>query len=310
MQGMRTIFRVNLSLKRKHEIWFYVITTPWLLGFLFLHFLPSISTLLLSLLNWELPGEVEFVGLDQFARLFSDPIFLRALLNSAYFALATVPLSIGVGLVLALLTKTFSKGFRFARSVFLLPAVVPSVAAALTWGWIFNPRYGLVNALLAAVGIDGPAWLFDPVLAMPVVILIHLWTAGINMFVYLAAMQNLPLELYDAARIDGANARQRFWRLTWPLLAPVTIYLVLVNLIGSFQAFTPVYILTGGGPDNATLTLPLYIYQAAFAWGDLGYAASAATVMLILILVLVVFLLLSANRYTDPNWDERESYAP
>jgi multiple sugar transport system permease protein len=228
--------------------------------------------------------------------MFSDPIFIKALLNSAYFALATVPLSIGLGMVLALLTKPFTRGVRFLRSAFLLPAVVPGVAAALTWGWVFNPRYGLVNTMLSILGIEGPAWLFDPALAMPVVILIHLWTAGINMFVYLAAMQNLPAELYEAARIDGANARQRFWKLTWPLLAPITLYLAIINLIGSFQAFTPVYILTGGGPNNATLTLPLYIYQSAFQWGDLGYAASVASTMLCLVLGLAILLVRSASR--------------
>jgi multiple sugar transport system permease protein len=293
---MRIKSSVKLSLRQKREVWFYLIVTPWLLGFLLLHFLPALGTLLLSLLQWELPRAPEFVGLKNFARMFSDPSFIKALLNSAYFALATVPLSIGLGMVLALLTKPFTRGVRFLRSVFLLPAVVPGVAAALTWGWVFNPRYGLVNTMLSILGIEGPTWLFDPALAMPVVILIHLWTAGINMFVYLAAMQNLPAELYEAARIDGANAHQRFLKLTWPLLAPITLYLAIINLIGSFQAFTPVYILTGGGPNNATLTLPLYIYQSAFQWGDLGYAASVASTMLCLVLGLAILLVRSATR--------------
>lgn len=283
-------------MRRSRERWFYWIITPWLLGFLLLHVLPALGTILFAFFEWDLPGAARFVGLDHFRQILTDPVFRKALLNTGLFSLVTVPASTGLGLALAALLYRRAAGVRFFRTVFLLPAVVPGVATALTWAWMLNPRFGPVNRALALLGVSGPAWLHEPQLALPVVMLVHLWTAGINMVVYLAALQNLPGELFDAARIDGANSRQRFRHLTRPLLSPITFYLVIVNLIGTFQVFTPIYILTGGGPDNATLTLPLYIYWNAFRWGHLGYAAALSSLLLAAVVSLSAVLFRLANR--------------
>ena len=159
---------------------------------------------------------------------------------------------------------------------------------ALLWSWIFNPRFGPLNALLALVGIAGPAWLQDENWAMPALMLMSVWHVGVNMLVYLAALQAVPPELHAAAALDGAGRWQRFRHVTWPLLSPVTFYLLVVNLIGVFQFFTPAYVLTKGGPNNATMTLPLYLYLNAFTWANLGYAAALAWVLLLLVLMITL----------------------
>jgi multiple sugar transport system permease protein len=171
------------------------------------------------------------------------------------------------------------------------------VATILLWGWLFNPRFGAVNALLAEVGIRGPGWLQDEAWAMPTLILMSLWYAGTSMIVYLAALRGVPQELQEAAALDGAGAWARFRHVTWPLISPVTFFLLAVNLIAAFQVFTPTYLLTRGGPNNATLTLPLYIYLNAFAWGRLGYASALATVLLAVVLVLTLLQFRLAARW-------------
>jgi len=250
-----------------------------------------LAAFFLGLFEWPLPQAPRFVGLKYLGELANDPLFLKTLANSAYFALGSVPLAVGLGLLLALLLEQDLPGARLFRIIFLLPAAVSGVATALAWGWVFNGRFGLINSLLSEAGLTGPNWLQSETWAMPVMILVQLWIAGINMIVYLAALRGIPPDLTEAALIDGASRWQRVRHITLPLLSPVTFYLVLVNLIGAFQVFTPIYILTRGGPNNATLTLPLYIYQTAFAWGNLGYASMLAVALFLLVLALTAILL-------------------
>ena len=208
-----------------------------------------------------------------------------------------MPAGIFLGLVLALLLNQKRRGVSLFRGVFFLPVVVSGVATTLVWGWVFNPRYGLVNALLALVGIRGPAWLQDEHWAMPALILMSLWNVGVNMVIYLAALQDVPVELNEAAALDGAGRWARFRYIAWPLISPVTFYLIVVNLIGSFQMFTPTYILTRGGPNNATLTLPLYIYLNAFSWGNLGYASTLSFILFLFIAILTLVQFRLAKRW-------------
>jgi multiple sugar transport system permease protein len=249
---------------------------------------PILGALGLSFADWRLPQPPNFVGVANFRALVGDPLLGESLLNTAYYALGTVPLGVGLGLGLALLLNGIRRGAHVLRTVFFLPAVVSGVATVLVWGWVLNPRYGVVNALLAQVGIRGPGWLQDEAWAMPALILISLWGAGTSMVVYLAALQGVPRELHEAASLAGAGRWSRFRHVTWPLISPVTFFLLVVNLIGSFQVFTPTYILTRGGPNNATLTLPLYIYLNAFAWNRLGYASALALILFAAILALTL----------------------
>ena len=195
------------------------------------------------------------------------------------YGLATVVPGLAIGLGLALLLRPTQRGGTVLRTTVFLPAVVAGVATALMWGWIFNPRFGLVNGVLGIVGIEGPAWLRDPGWAMPAMVLMGLWNVGINVVVYIAALGTVPRDLHEAAELDGAGPVGRFRYVTWPALLPVTFYLAIVNAIAAFQVFTPSYLLTGGGPGDATLTTALYTYQTAFASGRLGYASAMALVV-------------------------------
>lgn len=284
-------------LAKRRERWFYLLISPWLLGFLLFQAIPLLGAFGLSFVDLRLPQPPTFIGLTNFRDLLGDPLMGRTLLNTAYYALGTVPVSTGAGLVLALLLHRQRPGVYLFRTIFFLPAVVSGVATVLLWGWVFNPRYGMANALLAQAGIRGPGWLQDEAWAMPSLILMSLWGVGTSMVVYLAALKGVPLELHEAASLDGAGRWRRFRHVTWPLISPVTFFLVVVNLILAFQVFTPTYLLTRGGPNNATLTLPLYIYLNAFAWGRLGYASTLAMVLLAAVLVLTILQFRLADRW-------------
>jgi multiple sugar transport system permease protein len=276
-------------LKKRRERWFYLLIMPWFIGFILFQICPLFGAVTLAFADWRLPKTPEFVGIRNFDTLVQDPLFKRTLLNTLYYTLGTVPSGLLLGLGLALLLNTRVRGINLFRTLFFLPVAISGVATTLLWGWIFNPRFGLINSILAIFGIHGPAWLQDQNWAMPSLIIISLWTVGVNLIIYLAALQTIPKELQEAAALDGAGAIKQFIHITWPLITPVTFYLIVVNVIGSFQVFTPTYILTRGGPDYATLTLPLYIYLNAFAWGRLGYASALAILLFIIVLLLTLF---------------------
>lgn len=289
--------RTSDTLQRRRERWFYLLITPWLFGFVLFQVVPILGVGLLALLEWPLPQPPTFIGLDHFMCLATDSLALKTLVNTLYYASGTMLLTVTTGLALALLLNERRPGMGVLRTLFFLPTVMSSVALTLIWGWIFNVRNGLLNASLALVGIRGPAWLQDEQWAMPALILMSLWSVGINMVIYLAALEKVPLTLHEAAALDGAGQWRRFRSITWPMLSPITFYLIIVNIIGSFQIFTPTYILTRGGPNNATLTMPLYIYFNAFNWGNLGYAATLATLLLFTVAALTLVQFLFADRW-------------
>lgn len=283
--------------KHRQERWFYLLVAPWLLGFILFQGGPLIAALLLAFTNWEWPQSPTFTGLTHFQTMKADPLFGKTLLNSAYYALGSVPLGIGAGLGLALLVNRRLRGMVIFRAIFFLPVVISGVSLALLWGWLLNPRFGPVNEILRTIGLNGPGWLQDKDWAMPALILMSLWQAGVNMVIYLAALQQVPPALHEAAALDGAGPINRFRHITWPLITPVTLYLTVIGFITSFQVFTPTYILTRGGPENATLTLPLYIYFNAFSWGKPGYAAALAVVLFLIVIILTGIQLGLAHRW-------------
>lgn len=276
------------SPRHRQERWFYLLIAPWLIGFIFFQGGPLAAALLLSFTDWQWPQPPTLAGLTHFQTMTADPLFLKTLFNSAYYALGTVPLGIVVGLALALLVNRRLRGIVIFRAIFFLPVIISGVALALLWGWLFNPNFGLVNNILSLVGINGPAWLQDKNWAMPTLILMSVWQVGVNMVIYLAALQQVPAALHEAAALDGAGVFGRFRHITLPLISPVTLYLSIIGFIASFQMFTPTYILTSGGPEYATLTLPLYIYFNAFSYGQPGYAAALAAVLFLIILGLTL----------------------
>jgi len=282
---------------RRDERRFYLFILPWLLGLLLFQAGPILAALALSLTDWNLVANPEWRGVTHYDELIHDPLFHTALRNTLYYSLASVPLGVCLAFGLALLVNRRWFGMGFFRTVFLLPALVSGAAIALVWGWLFNPRFGAVNAALRTLHLPTPGWLADPDWAMPTIILLSLWSVGGWTLIYLAGLRTIPRELYDAARIDGAGPLALTRHVTLPLLSPTTYFLLVVGTIMSLQLFTPTYILTEGGPRNSTLTLPLYIYRNAFEWQELGYAAALSVVLILLTLVLTLVQVALARRW-------------
>jgi multiple sugar transport system permease protein len=278
------------------ERWFYLLISPWLIGLVVFQAAPIAGAVALAFADWRPPLPLRWVGLENLQAMAADPLFWGAVGNTLVYGIGTVVPGLAIGLGLALLLRGVRRGGAILRGTVFLPAVLSGVATALVWGWIFNPRFGLVNAILGLVGIDGPAWLQDPAWAMAALIVMGLWNVGVNVIVFLAALNAVPRELHEAAALDGAGRLMRFRHVVWPALTPVTFYLAVVNAIGAFQVFTPTYLLTSGGPEGSTMTLALYTYQNAFALGRLGYASATALALVLGLIVLTVIQFRVAGR--------------
>jgi multiple sugar transport system permease protein len=270
----------------------YVFLAPalFLIGVFF--FLPVVGALVLSVTDFDIygiadPGNVRFVGLANYARLLETPLFWIALRNTFYFALVGGPLSIAVSLGAALLVSARAVRFRtFFRTVYFAPFVTTLVAVAIVWRYLYHTRYGLLNYGLGFLGIDPVDWLGDPRWAMPAIILMAVWkNFGYNMLIFIAGLQSIPEELYEAARIDGASALRRFWHVTLPSLGPTLLFVSIITMIGYFQLFAEPYVMTQGGPLRATTSVVLFMYEEGFRWWRMGFAAAIAFVLFFIIMV-------------------------
>jgi multiple sugar transport system permease protein len=284
-------------LAARRERWFYLLITPWLIGFIVLQAGPILAAIVLAFSNWRLNTSFDWAGLQHFRDMAADSVVRQSLVNTAYYTLTSVPLSLLVAFGLAVLLNQKVRGITFFRTAFFLPSVVQGVAVYMLWGWIFNPRFGLVNNFLKALGLPQPGWLYDQNWAMPSLILMSLWGVGWMMLVYLAGLQDIPQELYEAAELDGASAWQRTRYLTLPLISPVTFFLFITGVIGAMQIFAPAYVLTRGGPNYATTTISLLIYLAAFQWDRLSYASALALLLFVIILLITLFQFGVARRW-------------
>lgn len=232
----------------------------------------------------------QFVGLDQYQRLANDPMIWKTLVNTGLYVLFTLPLglALGLGIALALHQKWFVAR-SFARGIYFLPNVTSMVTVAFVWEWLLNPEYGLLNASLRTMGIEGPGWLSDPNLAMPSVAAVSVWHGlGFGVLIYLAGLKGIPEEVHEAARIDGATSWKAFRFVTWPLLTPTTMFLSIMGVIGGFQVFQSVYIMTGGGPLDRTRVYLYYIWQSAFQNLEMGYASAMAVLLFAIVMLLTL----------------------
>lgn len=267
----------------------YIFIAPNLVVFSVFMFYPILYAVYISFHSWSLIGTPEFIGTDNYVQMAKDPQFWRALRNTVVYAAGTVPSSIALGLAVALLLNRNLPFRTLLRSVFFLPVIISGVVTALIAGWIFNESYGIANAILTSVGLDRIHWLSSPTWAMPTVIITTLWIrVGFNMVVYLAGLQSIPRLYYEAAQIDGASGWRQFRDVTWPLLAPTTFFLLVMNVIYSFQAFDLIFVMTGGGPGFSTTLLVVYIFQAAFQTSEMGYASAMGIVLFVLMLVFTI----------------------
>jgi multiple sugar transport system permease protein len=266
----------------------YACILPWLVGFLCFVAGPMLASFVISFLDWSLLAPPEWAGLDNYARLVKDPLFYTVLYNTAFISFLSVPLQLAVALLIALGLNEKMRGVNVYRTIFYLPSQMPVVASALLWLWVFNPEFGLANALLTTIGLTPLRWLFDPDLSKPSIVLITLWGGiGTPLIIFLAGLQGVPASLHEAASIDGAGAFARFRHVTLPLLSPIIFFNLIIGVIASFQAyFTLVFITTQGGPANSSLIFILYIYLKAFRDFDMSYAATLATVLFLIVLVL------------------------
>ncbi len=252
--------------------------------------IPSLSSLFFSLTNYSVVSTTRWVGGDNYLRLMDDWLFWRSLFNSAYFTIGNIPLLLIGGLTLAITLNSARLRLRhFYRVVFYLPLVTSSIALSMVWLWLFDPHLGLLNMLLNLVGLPSQPWLQSTKQAMPSIIIMSVWGGvGGTMLIYLAGLQGISEQLYEAAQVDGASAWQSFWRITLPLLKPVTLYVLVTSIIGSFQIFGPIYTMTSGGPAFATTTIVHQIYTNGFRYFNMGYAAAQSWVLFLLLLGLSI----------------------
>jgi multiple sugar transport system permease protein len=271
---------------------------PWAIGFLAFRVIPFFMSLYYSFTFYPVLESPRWIGLANFRNLFTDGRFLSSLYNSAYFAFFAVPLGAFFGILLAMLLNMKVKGLSVWRTIFYLPSITPVVATALVWLWMFNPRGGIINYIISLVGLRGPGWLGDPVWAKPALILMSLWGVGTAVVIYLAALQDVPRELLEAAQLDGANTVQRIRFVTLPMISPVILFNVITGLIGAFQYFTEVHVMTGGSgsPADSTLMMSVYLWQSAFQFFKMGYASAQAWIMFVIIVAFTVLLFRASGR--------------
>ena len=277
----------------------YLFLSPGLALFLVFTVIPVFAALYLSFCRYDVIHSPVWLGMKNYARLWQDlanhGVFYLSLRNTLQYAIGTIPLGMALALALALLLNAGLRGMGIYRTTYYLPVVTSMVAVAMVWMWIYDPSYGLLNYLFAKLSggrIAPQAWLADPGQAMAAIVAMSVWKGlGYNMVIYLAGLQGIPEHLYEAATIDGASAWQKFWRITWPLLKPTTAFILVVSVIGASQVFAQVYVMTNGGPNNATTTIVHQIFQNAFSYLKMGYASAMAFVLFALIFLLSLITL-------------------
>ena len=283
----------------------YAFISPWLIGFLVLTAGPMLASAFISLTSWTMLSPPTWVGLENYeAILKDDSLFSISLWNTIYYVLLSVPLGLMVSLLLALLLDRRLKGISVFRTMLFLPSITNMVAVSVLWIWIFNPEYGLLNSVLQKFGIAGPLWLQSETWSKPALVIMSLWGVGGTMIIFLAALQGIPHELYEAAQLDGANSWRRFVHITLPMISPAMFFNLIIGIIGSFQVFTQAFVMTGGaqpgsegGPNNSTLFFVLYLYKRAFQEFRMGYASALAWILFLIILVFTLIQMKLSKRW-------------
>jgi len=288
-----------MKLKKREAILGYFYISPWLIGFLIFVAGPMIASLYFSFCDYQLLIPPKWIGINNYVRIFSDdPLFMKSLWNTLYYTVGSVILGVIGSLILAVLLNQRVRGETIFRSMFYLPTLTPAVAMAILWGWLFNTEFGLINRTLARIGIQGPAWLYSTEWVIPSFIIMSLWgIGGSRMIILLAGLQGIPQELYDAAEVDGVNWWTRFRYVTFPLLSPSLFFVTVTGIIGSFQVFTTSYIMTSGGPANASLFYVLYLYRNAFEYFKMGYASALAWILFIIVIILTLLQFRLAGKW-------------
>jgi multiple sugar transport system permease protein len=294
--------RGKSTLARREATLFWVCVAPWVLGLILWTIGPMLYSLYLSFTDWNILTAPTWVGLRNYIRIFTqDPDFFQSLKVTAVYSVFSVPLRLGTALFLAILLNEATRGVGIFRTAFYIPAIVSSVAAAVLWTWILNPRFGPVNGFLGLLGIEGPGWFSDPQYALWGLVIMSAWGVGGEMLIFLAGLKGIPNHLFEAAEIDGADRLNRFLHITIPMLSPTIFFNLVMSIIGALQTFDSAYVIstaragTIGGPVKSTLFYMLNVYDIAFAKQRMGYAASLAWILFLIILVITLLVVRSST---------------
>jgi multiple sugar transport system permease protein len=291
VDNLRKIAPGSISrMRRREAIAFYITISPWILGFLMFILGPIVVSIYLSFTDYSVIRATTFIGFENFKNLGESDLFWQSLKVTAIYTFAAVPLHLTISLFVALLLNMKIPALALFRTIYYMPTIITGVAVALLWSWIFNPQFGVINDLLSKVGIIGPMWLGDESWALPALVVMSCWGTGSSMLIFLASLQAIPTQLYEAAEIDGAKWWTKFWRVTLPLITPVVLFNLVIGVINSFQSFTNAYIMTNGGPNNATLFYVLNLYRQAFQFFHMGYASALAWILFVIIMVCTLLI--------------------
>jgi ABC-type sugar transport systems, permease components len=271
--------------------------SPWIFGFLLFTAIPVGLSFYYSLCDYSLLQAPLYIGLQNYRDLMADPVFWKVLVNTFKYAVMALPAGMVVSLGLALLLNAPIKGQAIYRTIIFLPSLVPTVASAMLWLWLFNAKLGLINTILRWFGIEGPGWLTMPQWAMPALAMMSLWGVGHTVVIYLAGLQDVPKDLYEAAELDGVGPLSRLRNVTLPMISPVIFFNLVMAIIGTLQVFAIPFIMTQGGPARATYFFTMYLYDNAFQYLKMGYASAMAWIQLVIILCLTGIAFWSSKRW-------------
>lgn len=278
--------------RRREMLWGVLCVAPAILGFLLWHLGPICVSLVIAFMDWNMVGTPRWTGLANFREILTtDELFRQSLKVTGSYALGSVPLRILFAFSLALLLNQGIRGLPIFRTIFYIPSIVPVIASSVLWIWLFNPDFGLLNSLLRPLGFPKLQWIYDTTTVIPSLILMSLWDVGPMVIIFLAGLQGVPRHLYEAVEVDGGNAWHRLWHVTVPMITPTILFNLIWSIIASMQSFTEAYVMTQGGPNNASLFYVLYLYRKAFEQSQMGYASALAWILFLIIAILsfVVF---------------------
>uniref|UniRef100_A0A7C1FTK6 Sugar ABC transporter permease n=1 Tax=Caldilinea aerophila TaxID=133453 RepID=A0A7C1FTK6_9CHLR len=298
MTAIVTNWRNMSKTERRNQILGLLFVSPWLIGFLLFALFPLVASFYYSMTNYDFIREPRFIGLANYERLFTiDPDFWIVMYNTLYYVGIGVPLGVAVAFLIANLLNSDIKGRTLFRSVIYIPSIVPAVCTAMVWLFILNVQYGVINGFLKTLGMATIPFLSSPELAKPSLIMIYVWAQGTAVVIFLAALQDVPRSLYDAALVDGANLWQRFWNVTVPMCTPVILFNFIMGIITAFQDFTLPFVLTGGGPMKSTEFYVVNLYRNAFVQFSIGKASAMAWILFLIILFFSVVLFRTSARW-------------
>ncbi len=284
--------------RRREAMWGIICVTPAVLGFLIWQLGPIVGSLFIAFTDWRIAGTPNWIGTQNFERIFTeDRIFWKSLNVTFYYAFGSVPLRLLFAFALAVLLNQQIRGLPIFRTIFYLPSIVPIIASSILWIWLFNPDFGLLNAILRPLGFPKIQWIYASDTVIPSLILMSLWDVGPMMIIFLAGLQGVPRQLYEAVEIDGGNAWHRLRHITIPLITPTILFNLILSIIGAMQTFVQPYIMTNGGPNNNSMLYVLYLYQKAFQQSQMGYASALAWILFVIIAVLSFIVIRTSSSW-------------